>query len=227
MIKYPRTYHFSFSPEIKSDDKTIPFSELGNFLHKEYVILEKMDGQNNCLKGINSSTGEYPGVFARTHSQETKLPWDYLLIAKYHQLKYTLKEDTWYFLENLFGEHSIVYEDLDNYFFLFNLYYSKNNEFLPWDEVVAEASKVGFNTPKELFRGKFNTIGEIKKWMDLHIDEKSSHGSELEGFVMRPVDSFKANKFSNVVAKYVRKGHVQTDEHWTKNWKQAKLKKHI
>ena len=29
--------------------------------------------------------------------------------------------------------------------------------------------------------------------------------------------------FSTHVAKYVRKGHVQTDEHWSKNWKESKV----
>lgn len=29
--------------------------------------------------------------------------------------------------------------------------------------------------------------------------------------------------FARNVFKYVRKGHVKTDEHWTRNWKRARL----
>ena len=52
-----------------------------------------------------------------------------------------------------------------------------------------------------------------------------------EGFVVRNANEFKTNsgalnvapnEFNNLF-KVVRKGHVQTDEHWTKHWKPAKL----
>jgi len=35
-----------------------------------------------------------------------------------------------------------------------------------------------------------------------------------EGLVVRPAGQFHFSRFSEVVGKYVRKGHVQTDEHW-------------
>jgi hypothetical protein len=35
-----------------------------------------------------------------------------------------------------------------------------------------------------------------------------------EGYVIRSSNSFDYNDFINNVRKYVRKGHVQTDEHW-------------
>lgn len=44
-----------------------------------------------------------------------------------------------------------------------------------------------------------------------------------EGIVMRITDSFPIIEFPRCVCKYVRANHVQTDEHWTKNWKKAKL----
>ena len=42
---------------------------------------------------------------------------------------------------------------------------------------------------------------------------------------MRITDSFALDYFPHYVCKYVRANHVQTNEHWTKNWKQAKLLK--
>ena len=36
----------------------------------------------------------------------------------------------------------------------------------------------------------------------------------MEGYVVRLADSFDVGDFSKSIAKYVRAGHVQTDEHW-------------
>jgi hypothetical protein len=36
----------------------------------------------------------------------------------------------------------------------------------------------------------------------------------MEGYVVRCTRSFKSNEFEKNVAKFVRKDHVQTDEHW-------------
>lgn len=51
----------------------------------------------------------------------------------------------------------------------------------------------------------------------------STYGDTIEGIVIRNADSFPLEDFSKNVVKYVRKNHVQTDEHWKKNWKRAKL----
>ncbi|RLC48833.1 MAG: hypothetical protein DRH57_01460 [Candidatus Cloacimonadota bacterium] len=60
MKKYPRTLHFQFSPEIHADDKVISLKYLGNFLQREIIITEKLDGAN-CVDGdtiLNTSAGE-------------------------------------------------------------------------------------------------------------------------------------------------------------------------
>ena len=40
---------------------------------------------------------------------------------------------------------------------------------------------------------------------------------------MRYKEDFLISQYSYYVAKYVREGHVQTDLHWTKNWKPNKI----
>lgn len=44
-----------------------------------------------------------------------------------------------------------------------------------------------------------------------------------EGVVSRNVGEYPVSEFAHNVFKYVRKGHVKTDEHWTRNWKRAPL----
>lgn len=47
--------------------------------------------------------------------------------------------------------------------------------------------------------------------------------TEKEGVVMRLTSSYGIEEFPNCVCKWVRPHHVQTDEHWTRNWKKAEL----
>jgi hypothetical protein len=51
----------------------------------------------------------------------------------------------------------------------------------------------------------------------------SALGGLREGFVVRPLEGFMEDDFSQKVLKFVRSNHVQTDEHWTRNWQKAKL----
>lgn len=223
ILKYLRTFHLPFSKEVFSDDKVILKKHLENFIGKRVLILEKLDGQNNCCKGPVKNKGIYPGVYARTHAQETQLPWDSYIIAWYHNYKYSLNEDTWYFFENLFAKHSIEYNRLPSYMHLINLYNPETNEFAAWKDVQAEAKRLDLYSAPVLFDGVFDSINEVQDWMDKRISGPSVYGDVIEGFIIRPAEAFKAEDFTKVVAKYVRNGHVQTDEHWTKNWKQASL----
>lgn len=44
-----------------------------------------------------------------------------------------------------------------------------------------------------------------------------------EGFVIRTTDGFPTGLFESHLAKYVREGHVQTEDSWRRTWKAAKL----
>lgn len=44
-----------------------------------------------------------------------------------------------------------------------------------------------------------------------------------EGIVTRNAGEYLVDDFPYNVFKYVRKGHVKTGEHWTRNWKRARL----
>jgi len=44
-----------------------------------------------------------------------------------------------------------------------------------------------------------------------------------EGIVTRNVEEYHVDDFKQNVFKYVRKDHVATDEHWSRNWKRASL----
>ena len=216
MKKYPRTFHLPFSPEVHSDDKVINPMYLKNFIGREVVISEKMDGENSCLKGDQ-------GVFARSHQIQTKNPWTTLLKQHYYENLQNINKDIWYFMENLYAVHSIEYKELKEYFLMFGAYLSKDDLWASWHEVELLSTTINLKTPPVLFKGEFTSIKDIQKWMDSEIKKPSKYGKEREGFVIRVSGAFRGEDFHKNVAKYVRKGHVQTDEHWTKNWKKAEL----
>lgn len=62
---------------------------------------------------------------------------------------------------------------------------------------------------------------------DSFVDEAhrgpSALGGEREGVVIRLACSFPASEFGLSVCKSVRAGHVQTDEHWTRNWRPCRI----
>lgn len=59
--------------------------------------------------------------------------------------------------------------------------------------------------------------------MFLLVCSRAAGSCHPEGFVIRAAKGFPLDEFDRHVAKYVREGHVQTDESWRRTWKQAKL----
>lgn len=212
--KYKRTYHLDFSPEVHSDDK-IQY-DISNFLEKEIVILFKADGGNTT---INKD-----GVYARSHAQTTSCKtFDYIKGVHYSPKKHLFEDGLNYHGENLYAKHSIAYSKLEDYFFLFGI--SNKTHFLSWDDVIEKGSNLGFKIVPEVFRGRVSSKEELKSIIELAMTYDCPMGGEsVEGFVIRVVDSFKSEDFAKNVIKYVRKGHVQTDEHWSKNWIKNTLK---
>lgn len=210
-LKYPRTYHFPFSPGATSDDKIL-FDWEEHLKDKKLIATEKLDGGNTQ---INKE-----GVFARSISGPTSHPsFDYLKPI-WASIKSDLEtKNISIFGENLFAIHSIEYTNLSSYFYVFGV--KKEDQWLSWNEVKEIASNYGWPTVPELSIDFTNIEKEINKVMP----QESILGGEKEGVVIRNANSFYNDDFKYNVLKFVRKNHVQTDKHWTKDWKQAKLSK--
>ena len=70
--------------------------------------------------------------------------------------------------------------------------------------------------------GFFDEQG-IKNVIFAATKEESVFGGIVEGMVIRKTDCFAQAQFSSNSLKYVRENHVQTDVHWTRNWRRAAL----
>lgn len=219
MDKYPRTYHLSFSPEIHSDDKVCDMNDIITMIDEgiEFVITEKIDGGNTTL--------HKDGVFARSHSKPTTCPtFNYIKNVHYYPNFENIKWDNvMIFGENMFAIHSIEYTNLKDYFYVFNIMDRRTCMFYDYFHMVQWSLKHNMKTTPLIYSGKIESLKWLEEFLFNELQKPSELGGEKEGFVIRRKGEFNKNDFSKNVFKYVRKGHVQTDEHWSKHWRQAKI----
>ena len=217
-MKYPRTYHVSGSQEVFSDDKMLSTEVEESFLNKDLIVTEKLDGGNACL---------FEGkVFARTHATETFHPSFSKLKALYHSIYYSIYFDFdryMLFGENMQALHSIEYTKLNSAFYLFGVFDNQEKIWLSWKELKMISEKLSIPTVPFIVKISFKTIKEWREWIDMEMKKESALGPNREGFVFRVPENFNEKDFSNKVCKAVRKGHVQTEEHWSKNWVEQKI----
>jgi ATP-dependent RNA circularization protein (DNA/RNA ligase family) len=211
MSKYPRTYHLKFSPGATNDDR-IAISH-DSILGIDIVITEKLDGSNGSI--VKN------GVYGRSHAEFSRNPWDKEMWNIWNRIKKDIDEDMFVFGENLEGIHSIEYTNLKSYFYIFGI--RDNNIWIPWDNVEEFAYLVDLPTVPVLYRGIINTEEELNQIITQLSKQPSSLGGIREGVVIRNASLFHNDHFSENVMKFVRKNHVTTDKHWTKNWTRAKL----
>lgn len=218
-MKYPRTYHLPFSPGATKDDKRLSGDWFSHYKGKEVVITEKLDGENSCITRYD--------VFARSHGAPTRSSWSINLWGQdglYWKVKDLIGENEEIFGENLYGEHSIHYDGLMSYFYIFAVLRNDDSPvWYAWDDVVLMSEVLQVPIVPVLWRGVFNDEIELEAKVNELMLEPSTFGKTKEGIVMRVANEFSLNDFSDNVCKWVRPGHVQTDEHWTRNWKKAEL----
>ena len=194
--KFPRTFHIPNSKGITSDDKII--KNYDNFIGKEIIITEKMDGENTSLysdsfihaRSINSDSHESRDYIKNWWSEK------YYLLPLYYRVCG----------ENLFAKHSLFYDNLESYLYGFAIF-DDNNFRLSIDEMLIWFEELDIKYPKILYRGIFDEkiINNLINILDF---------TKVEGFVVSSTESFHYNEYSKSTCKFVRNNHVQTDKHW-------------
>jgi RNA ligase len=204
---YPRTFHLPWSPGATSDDKFI--KDVSCFEGKTVIVTEKRDGENTTL---------YSDGYVHARSIDgTGKEYQSWILQKWRERSYLLKNDNIHICgENLYAKHSITYDNLSSYFEIFGIF--TDDTCLGWEDVRVIAEAVDLPVVPVIWIGLWNenSIRKLCKWA---VDEGK------EGIVVRNFDSFLTENFDQNVAKYVRKNHVTTDQHWTKNWTKNNLKK--
>lgn len=196
--KYPRTYHFTFSPNVKNDDRMHSSDDL--FDGREVVATVKMDGEGTTMmsdrvhaRSLNS--GPHPSR-----------NWMHALHGKVaHDIPFHWRICG----ENLYAEHSIRYEHLEDYFMMFSIW-DETNTCMAWDVSVEYAKVLGLAVVPVFWRGVWN-----KDLVEAAFEEYQATSQDpVEGYVIRRAGSFRYENFAMSTAKWVRKNHVQTDQFW-------------
>jgi hypothetical protein len=214
MSKYNRTYHLPWSPGSTNDDRISDNVE--SLLGTEIVITEKLDGENCGM------TDE--GVYARSHATFTTSAWS-REVRQLHKLSVEdeLGDGVFLFGENMEGIHSIEYSNLESYFYIFGI--RDNDIWIPWEKVEEYSYLLDIPTVPVLFKGIVNSAKELQQIVEDLVSKPSELGGQREGIVVRTAGMFHNDDFADNVMKWVRKGHVSTDVHWTRNWKKSEIKR--
>lgn len=220
--KYGRTFHYPFSPGTESDDR-IQY-DYWDHLQKipQVVHTEKLDGENNCISRY--------GVFARSHAAPTTSPWTESIRIFWQRIRNELGTME-IFLENLYAVHSIEYRNIDHHFYVFAI--RDRDHWLSWEEtkfyaglldlpVVPEVTVESTPANRCSYEKELVLMAAGCGAFDPY-DAKDGKPVTMEGIVTRNTSGYTVDEFANNVFKYVRKGHVKTDQHWTRHWKRAKL----
>ncbi len=190
-VKYPRTYHCPWSEGLTDDDRM--HKDMDYFNGKEVVVTEKMDGENTS---IYSNYLHARSIDADSH-------WTQSYVRQLQgKIGYNIPNGWRVCGENLFAQHSIKYDKLNDFFLMFSIW-NDRNECLCWQDTIEWAALLDLKTVPVIYRGIYdeNTIRNCYKL-----------GSE--GYVIRLAEKFNYSQFKLSVAKFVRKNHVTTSNHW-------------
>ena len=192
-VKYPRTPHLPWSPGVSSDD--VRTHDLSSFTGQRVVVTEKLDGENTSMYRDH--------IHARSIDSKHHPSRDW--VKGFHAtIAHEIPEGWRLCGENLYARHSIAYDHLRSYFYLFSVW-DADNRCLSWPETEEWAELLGLPTPRVLFEGPFDAVA-IER---IKVDE-----TESEGYVVRLAAGFGYTDFATSVAKWVRPNHVQSDGHW-------------
>lgn len=207
--KYGRSLHAQISLGTTSDDRFMPNGYVKAFADMDQLVLtEKLDGQNNCFNKH--------GVFARSHTATSEHPWDKPMRERWELIKNDLN-DLEIFGENMYGIHSIAYEQLESYYYVFAV--REGDRWLSWEEVKFYAAMLDFPTVPELqikvpLEGFYHDGASENKvlddWLEANLGKKWTESVETsgmlggidpqtgqpcsEGFVIRNADGFYINE---------------------------------
>ncbi len=183
------------SPGGTKDDKII--SDLSTLLSCEDAIwTEKMDGENTTI-WIGGTHARSPD--GRYHPSRA------LMKAYAAERAPLLRHNEYIRGEYLYARHSIEYDSLPSYFMGFG--WVVDGVVQSWDDTLQRFCELSIEPVPLLHRGAFSekTCQELARSLDL---------TRQEGFVVRTAASFHEDDMPTCMGKYVREGHVQTDEHW-------------
>lgn len=195
-VKFPRTHHLPWSEGMHDDDRMI--ESLDRLRGRRVIVTTKWDGENSTLMTDYLHARSVDG---RSHPSRSWLKGFWATFAQ------DIPPDWRICGENLFAEHSISYAALPSYFLGFSVW-NERNVCLGWDETLQWFELLGITPVDVLYDGVFDESAIRALY------RSDRDWSTREGYVVRAADAFAYGDYRHMVAKFVRRGHVQTNKHW-------------
>lgn len=200
-IKYFRTPHLLASPGCINDDKQL--SSEKHFHEMEAVVItEKIDGEN--FTGYSNGETHARSLDSNNHASRNYAK------AIWKQVSHDLPSGWRVCAENVYAKHSIKYNHLRSYLLVFSIW-DESNTCLDWETTELWCNLLGLKTVPVIYIGKMPSQESLDALYQLW---ENTREDPVEGYVVRNDKGFHYDDAECNIAKYVRKGHVQTDEHW-------------
>jgi hypothetical protein len=203
-IKYPRTNHLPWS-QMGKDDRQL--KDDSNFEGEEVVGTIKMDGEN---------TSVYPDyIHARSIDGTVHESRSWVRGHLFQKVCWQLSKGMRLCGENLYARHSIAYNDLESYFYLFSVW--QDMTCFSWDETVDYATLLDLKVVPVFYRGIYDKEKIIKEY------NTNFKGPQTEGYVIRLASSFEYKDFRKSVAKFVEPSFRQKVNDAHGHWIREKI----
>jgi hypothetical protein len=189
-VKYPRTWHLSWSQNISKDDRVL--KSVDHFLREQIVVTIKMDGENITMYN------EYLHARSLTNRHHPARSW----VKQFHsRIGFNIPKGWRICGENLYAEKGIHYRNLASYYYAFSVW-NDRNVCLSWDETVEWLDLLGIVHVPVIYRGTWDENAVKAAY------RPAQEGNEAEGYVVRLAKAFHYRNFRTSVAKFVRAGHA-------------------
>ena len=139
-MKYPKTLHLPNSFGLTAGDKRI--KNLDGLLNKEVIITEKLDGECTSL------------YFDRCHARSEDSrnhPSRNWIKNLWGNIKHSIPPNLQLIGENIYAKHSIYYDSLTTYFYLFAIFDLESKIVLSWNETRKWAKLLDIQTVPILY----------------------------------------------------------------------------
>jgi len=180
-VKYPRTLHLSFSDKVTDDDRVLENED--HFIGRRVIVTEKLDGENTSL---------YPNFMHARSIDGQNHPSRNWLKSFHANMGYNIPEGWRICGENMYAKHTIYYENLEHYFYIFSIW-NESNRCLSWEDTLLWSELLELKVVPILYDGVW----------DESCIKSLCKNNEREGFVVRVADEFSYSEFRTSIAKWV------------------------
>lgn len=209
LFKYPRTFNLPWSESNSSDD--VWWKNTEPFVGQQVVITDKIDGECTTLYSDH--------IHARSVDTTIHPSRDWVK-ALWGRIKFDIPTGFRICGENVYAYHSIFYDQLPSYFFVFGIY-NDENVCVSWDETLFWCEMLGLEPAPVIYQGVWDektcrglrhgkgAFPTFASKAEMPVWPEDFEPTNAEGYVVRLQRNFPYDEFRQSVAKYVRANHVQ------------------